>query len=72
MLGQRTLLQALTELEIRESAKRTTQSSATGTKQEVGHAARCSGAAKGGMMSQVWLITESSRGLGKAFAEAAL
>src|SRR6201982_553915 len=29
-------------------------------------------AASGGIMSQVWLITGSSRGLGKAFAEAAL
>jgi NAD(P)-dependent dehydrogenase (short-subunit alcohol dehydrogenase family) len=32
----------------------------------------CSGAALGGMMPQVWLITGSSRGLGRAFAEAAL
>src|SRR6201988_461360 len=32
----------------------------------------CSGAALGGMMPQVWLITGSSRGLGRAFAETAL
>src|ERR1700751_5443034 len=32
----------------------------------------CSGAAIGGMMSQVWLIRGSSRGLGRAFAEAVL
>jgi NAD(P)-dependent dehydrogenase (short-subunit alcohol dehydrogenase family) len=32
----------------------------------------CNGAALGGMMPRVWLITGSSRGLGRAFAEAAL
>src|ERR1700690_741951 len=44
----------------------------TQTKQEVEHTARFSGATIGGMMSQVWFITGSSRGLGRAFAEAAL
>src|ERR1700691_3983244 len=32
----------------------------------------CNGAALGGMMPRGWLITGSSRGLGRAFAEAAL